>query len=57
MARPTTLKATVPSLWRILKHFWPYTKKYYFLIISSFLALFAAAIFRILEPWPLKFYL
>ena len=55
MARPKTLKATVPSLWRMLRYFWPYTKKYYLLITGSFLALFAAAIFRILEPWPLKF--
>lgn len=55
MARSKTLKATVPSLWRMLRYFWPYTKKYYLLIIGSFLALFAAAIFRTLEPWPLKF--
>ncbi len=55
MARPTTLKATVPSLWRMLRYFWPYTKKYCLLIAGSFFALFAAAIFRTLEPWPLKF--
>jgi len=44
----------LPSLWRILRHFWPQVRQYRLLIAGSWLALFAEVGLRLLEPWPLK---
>lgn len=54
MGRPQTLQESLPSLWRIWRHFWPYIRKQRGLIAGSFLALFAEIGLRLLEPWPLK---
>ncbi|RMF27492.1 MAG: ABC transporter ATP-binding protein [Cyanobacteria bacterium J083] len=40
---------------RIIKHFLPQIKPQSGLISISFLALIAETVFRLLEPWPLKF--
>ena len=55
MARPKKVKDMVPSLWRILRRFWPYIRQERTLVIGSLLALFAEISLRVLEPWPLKF--
>jgi len=53
--RPQTIKESLPGLWRIMRHFWPYLRKQRALIAGSSLALFAEIGLRLLEPWPLKF--
>src|SRR5689334_6341692 len=45
----------LPSLWRILKYFWPHARQHRALIAGSLLALFAGVSLRLLEPWPIKF--
>jgi ATP-binding cassette, subfamily B, bacterial len=55
MARSNSAVESLPGLWRIIRHFWPYLRKQRKLIALSFLALFAQVGFRLLEPWPLKF--
>ncbi|HEX8217690.1 MAG TPA: ABC transporter transmembrane domain-containing protein [Chloroflexia bacterium] len=55
MARPMTLKQTIPGFWRIMRRFWPYLRKQRKLMAGSFVALFAEVGLRLLEPWPLKF--
>jgi ATP-binding cassette subfamily B protein len=51
-ARP--LKNSIPSLWRVLRHFWPQTRKHRWVIAGSGTALLLEVGFRLLEPWPLK---
>src|SRR6266404_5656256 len=53
--RPAPLQKSLPSLWRILLHFWPHIQQYRLLMAGSLLALFAEVGLRLLEPWPLKF--
>lgn len=48
-------KQARPSLVRILRRFWPEIRKHRILIAFSFLALLGEVLFRLLEPWPLKF--
>ncbi len=55
MARPLEIKNMLPSLWRVLRKFWPYIREYRLLITGSLAALFIEIGFRVLEPWPLKF--
>src|SRR5438128_14532 len=55
MARPQTLPAALPSLWRIGAYFWPEMRKHKGLIGGAMFALIAEAALRLLEPWPLKF--
>lgn len=55
MGRPVSLKASVPSLWRIFVRFWPQIRKQRLLIIGSMMCLFVEVFFRLLAPWPLKF--
>ena len=55
MAKPQSLPKSLPSLWRITKYFWPHIRQYRALMATSFLALLAQVILRLLEPWPLKF--
>ncbi|CAN5268461.1 ABC transporter ATP-binding protein [soil metagenome] len=55
MARPDSLKQTLPGLTRFVSHFWPYMRKYKGLMAGSMMALLAQVVLRILEPWPLKF--
>ncbi len=54
MAQPGSFNEAVPSLWRVLSHFWPQTRKHGWLITGSWIALFLEVLFRLLEPWPLK---
>ncbi len=55
MARPDKVQELIPSLWRLLRHFWPYARRHRLLLGGAFLALLARVGLRILEPWPLKF--
>ena len=55
MSRPQKLQETLPGLWRVFRHFWPWIRRQRALIAGSLLALFAGIALRLLEPWPLKF--
>ena len=55
MRHPPTLPESLPSLYRIFTHFWPYARKHRALIAGSSLALFVEVGLRSLEPWPLKY--
>lgn len=54
MARPRTLKHSLPGLHRMWRHFGPYVTKHRGLVTGATLSLFFGVIFRLLEPWPLK---
>jgi ATP-binding cassette subfamily B protein len=54
MSQPQSFKESLPGLWRVLRHFWPQTRKYRWLMAGSWAALLAEVAFRLLEPWPLK---
>jgi len=54
MAHTESLPKNLPSLWRILRHFWPQVRKHRLLIVGSWTALLAEVGLRLLEPWPLK---
>ncbi len=54
MAQTQPLKQSIPSLWRVLRYFWPQTRKHRWLIAGSWTALLLEVAFRLLEPWPLK---
>ncbi len=49
------LKTVLPGMWRIVSKFAPYIRQQQFLLAGSFLALLADTVFRLLQPWPLKF--
>lgn len=55
MARPATLGKSLPSLGQFFVRFWPILRAESGLLASGFLALLAQTLFRLLEPWPLKF--
>ncbi len=55
MGRPQKLRQLLPDLWRIVRRFSPHLRKQRRLIAFSSLAVFAEVVFRLLEPWPLKF--
>lgn len=55
MPRRAPLKASVPSLRRILARFWPHVRKQRLLLTFSSMGLVAETLFRLLEPWPLSF--
>ena len=55
MSRSAGAQQIVPDLWRLLRHFWPYARRYRPLIFGAILTLIAQVGLRILEPWPLKF--
>ena len=54
MARPQSLRASLPGLGRVARRFWPYLKRERSLVTLSLLALYADVALRLLEPWPLK---
>lgn len=54
MAQPQSFKQSLPGIWRVLRHFWPQTRKHRWLMATSWAALLAEVGFRLLEPWPLK---
>lgn len=55
MTRPRNLQQAIFGLQRILRHFLPQIRQQSRLIFLAFLALLAETLFRLLEPWPLKF--
>jgi ATP-binding cassette subfamily B protein len=54
MSQPQKLQETLPRLWRIFRHLWPWIRRQRALIAGSLAALFAGIALRLLEPWPLK---
>jgi ATP-binding cassette subfamily B protein len=57
MARSLTARQSAPSLWRIVRYFWPHLGGQWVLVLASIGALFAEVALQLLEPWPLKFVL
>lgn len=55
MARPESLKESVPGVWHLIQHLKPYIRHHRLLLAGSFSALFVGVLMRALEPWPLKF--
>jgi ATP-binding cassette, subfamily B, bacterial len=55
MAKPQSLRETVPSLRRTILAFTPYLRKERGLVAGSLSALLAETLLRLAEPWPLKF--
>lgn len=55
MARPDSLKQSLPGLKRFAYQFWPYIRVHRGLLLGATLALLAQVALRLLEPWPLKF--
>lgn len=51
------LTAALPGLRRTLKHVRPHLRPHRRLIVIGMIALFAEVLFRLAEPWPLKFVL
>lgn len=50
-----TIQSTFPGIGRIIHRFIPQIRKQGLLLFFSFVALLAETMFRLLEPWPLKF--
>ena len=57
MARPRSVRQTLPRLWRVLRQLWPWIRAERPLIGASLTALFCGVALRLAEPWPLKFVL
>lgn len=55
MAGSRGLHDSAPALARILARFWPRIRAQRGLLAGSFAALLVGVVFRLLEPWPLKF--
>ncbi len=55
MSRPQSIRAALPGLGHILSRFWPYIRRQRMLVAGSSVAMLAEVVFRLLEPWPLKF--
>ncbi len=55
MARPQSIKESLPGAWGIVRYFSPYIRKQRGLIAGSTFTLFAEVALRALEPLPLKF--
>jgi ATP-binding cassette subfamily B protein len=55
MGRKPSLGRSAPSLRRLLVRMWPQVRRYLPLIGGSLVAVGAAILLRLLEPWPLKF--
>ena len=54
MAKPTSMKESLPGLWGLLRYLAPYIRKQRMVLAGSFGALFTGVAMRALEPWPLK---
>jgi len=57
VARPKTIRQSLPRLGVVLIHFWPWVRSERRLIGASMAALLAGVVLRLAEPWPLKFVL
>lgn len=55
MARPKSMRTSVPGIFRFVRYFAPEIKKHKGTIAVAMLALFLQTAFSLLEPWPLKF--
>ena len=56
MKQPSTkLAQSLPSLGRVLLHFWHYMRKHRAMMVGSLLALLVETGFHALAPWPMKF--
>ena len=55
MAKPVRFKHVLPDLLRLLRRFGPHVRKQRGLLAGSTAAVVAEVVFRLLEPWPLKF--
>ena len=55
--RKKKLAQIIPELLRVYRYFWKDIRKKSNLIYSSFGALLVGVLFKLLEPWPLKFVL
>ena len=53
--QPQNIKQGISGISHIINHFLPQIRPQSSLILVSFLALIAETVFRLLEPWPLKF--
>ncbi len=49
------LRKALPGLGNVLRYFWPEVHHQRKLIIGSLAAMLVGIVFRLLEPWPLKF--
>lgn len=57
VARPKTIRQSLPRLGVVLVHFWPWIRTERRLIGASMAALLIGVLLRLAEPWPLKFVL
>ncbi len=55
MVTAKKLQDVLPGLGQVLRYFWPDVRRQRRLVASTFMALLAGIVFRLLEPWPLKF--
>ncbi|UCD75511.1 MAG: ABC transporter ATP-binding protein [Phycisphaerales bacterium] len=55
MSRKASIRKSAPTLRQIIVRFWPQIRRQRFLIAGSLAATTAEIVFRLLEPWPLKF--
>lgn len=55
MSSAPTLRDATPGLFRIARRFGPHLRRQRALIAGGSAGLFAEVVFRLLEPWPLKF--
>jgi ATP-binding cassette, subfamily B, bacterial len=55
MAKATSFRKSLPGLRRTVWAFLPYLRKERPLVVLALVALVAETLFRLLEPWPLKF--
>ena len=55
MAKPKSIRESLPAFQRLLHHCRPELRKQRWVISGSVVALLSEVLFRVLEPWPLKF--
>lgn len=55
MAKPKSIRESLPAFQRLLHHCRPEMRKQRWVISGSVVALLSEVLFRVLEPWPLKF--
>jgi ATP-binding cassette subfamily B protein len=53
--RDQGLRQSLPGLRRIFQRLWPYMGRVRGLMATSVVALVIGVLFKLLEPWPLKF--